>query len=177
MRRLRVLPALFAMVAILVLGAARAHTALAQGVEPLSPAALDAARARISNDDVNVIARELWCPLCNNVRLDTCELKACDQMKDVIRIKLAQGEGLQTIQEYFLVQYGPQVLGAPPTSGFNLMAWVLPVVVLLGGALYLALRLRGDKAAKPAATPANAPAATVDAEYARKLEEELRNYD
>ncbi len=159
------------------------RVALAQDAEPLSAEALEAARQQISNDEVNSIARELWCPLCSGVRLDSCELRACEQMKDVIRIKLADGEGLDTIRDYFVNQYGPQVLGAPPTSGFNLLAWVLPVLVLVGGGLYLALRLRKStqRGPEPAAvTPGSAatPAqAAIDDEYARRLEEELRKYE
>lgn len=159
------------------------RVALAQDAEPLSAEALEAARQQISNDEVNNIARELWCPLCSGVRLDSCELRACEQMKDVIRIKLADGEELDTIRDYFVNQYGPQVLGAPPTSGFNLLAWVLPVLVLVGGGLYLVLRLRKgtQRGPEPAAIPPG-PAATpaqaaIDDEYARRLEEELRKYE
>ena len=33
-------------------------------------------RGDITADDVNVIAREMRCPLCSGVRLDACETKA-----------------------------------------------------------------------------------------------------
>lgn len=166
---------LLALPALLIAGGAR--VALAQDAEPLSAAALEAARQQISNDDVNVIARELWCPLCSGVRLDSCELRACEQMKDVIRIKLAEGEGLDTIRDYFVNQYGPQVLGAPPLEGINWLAWVLPVVVLAGGALYLVLRMRKGGQRAPEAAAAGPAPAPLDDEYARRLEEELRKYE
>lgn len=72
------------------------------------------------------MSRELWCPLCSGVRLDSCELKACEQMKDVIAIKLSEGEDTTSIKSYFVDQYGPQVLGEPPRQGFSVLAWVLP---------------------------------------------------
>jgi cytochrome c-type biogenesis protein CcmH len=114
--------------------------------------------------------------LCSGVRLDACELKACEQMKDIIRIQLAEGQDLETIRTYFVGQYGPQVLGAPPTSGFNLLAWVLPVVVLLGGGLYIVLRMRAGRSAAPIAVAHSTPS-PAEGEYARKLDEELRKYE
>jgi cytochrome c-type biogenesis protein CcmH len=138
-------------------------------------AAPGAAPARtVTADDVNVVARELWCPLCSGVRLDACELKACDQMKDMIEIQLAEGQDLQTIKNYFVEQYGPQVLGEPPRSGFNWLAWILPFVVVIAGGVFLWTRARGLKP-RPAGGPA-APGAPDDP-YARKLEEELKRYD
>lgn len=96
----------------------------------------------ISADQVNEIARELWCPLCSGVRLDSCELKACEQMKDVIAIKLEQGEDLDSIKAYFFDQYGPQVLGEPPLEGFSWLAWILPVVALIGGGYLMWSRMK-----------------------------------
>ena len=80
----------------------------------------DAPSGEVTADEVNVVARELWCPLCSGVRLDACELKACDQMKEVIAIKLSEGEDTESIKQYFVGQYGPQVLGEPPREGFQL---------------------------------------------------------
>lgn len=134
----------------------------------------------ITADQVNEIAKELWCPLCNNIRLDTCELKACDQMKDVIAIKLAEGQTLDDIRSYFVIQYGPQVLGEPPREGFNWLAWVLPVVALVvGGYAFWRKTQSLVEAPSPAApstpTSANRPADSVD-DYERRLEEELARY-
>ena len=93
----------------------------------------------VTANEVNSVAKELWCPLCSGVRLDACELRAGDQMKDVIAEKLTDGESTQNIKNYFLQQYGPQVLGEPPLEGFNWLAWLLPVVVLTGGGVFLFL--------------------------------------
>lgn len=91
----------------------------------------------VSPNEVNEVARDIWCPLCSGVRLDSCELLACQQMKDVIALKLAEGENSEQIKNYFLEQYGPQILGEPPREGFNWLAWILPVVALTGGGAFL----------------------------------------
>jgi len=145
-----------------------------------APAAV--APNEITPDQVNNVARELWCPLCSGVRLDACELKACDQMKDVIALKLAEGEDTEAIQAYFVEQYGPQVMGEPPRQGFNLLAWILPVVaVILGGVFFwrTARRMVQPEPEPVAPTPAviiiNGDT-NGDDEYAQKLDEELAKH-
>jgi len=78
-------------------------------------------------NQINAIAKELWCPLCNGVRLDNCELQACVQMKEVIAQKLTAGEGKAQIKAYFVQQYGDVVLGRSASEGFNALVWLLPI--------------------------------------------------
>lgn len=146
-------------------------SASAQGISPT------VGNSDVTLDDVNQVARELWCPLCSGVRLDGCELKACDQMKEVIAIKLSEGEDTASIKSYFVEQYGPQVLGAPPLEGFNWLAWILPFAVMIGGGVFLWLRskhwMRPSTAIPVQSTARDA---AEKGEYERKLEEELKRY-
>jgi cytochrome c-type biogenesis protein CcmH len=134
--------------------------------------------ADISADQVNEVARQLWCPLCSGVRLDSCELKACEQMKEMIAIKLAEGEDLESIRTYFVGQYGPQVLGEPPKEGFNWLAWILPVVVLMLGGFFFWRVTRGmvRRSANRATLPAAPTSSSAEDDYERKLEQELAKY-
>ena len=141
-----------------------------------APAAATNATTAASADDVNSVAKELWCPLCSGVRLDACELRACDQMKDVIADKLTDGESTQNIKNYFVQQYGPQVLGEPPLEGFNWLAWILPVVVLVGGGLFLFSRTR-HMLRQPKPTAVVAASAEPGDHYSQALEKELKQYD
>jgi cytochrome c-type biogenesis protein CcmH len=136
-----------------------------------------AAGAAVTANDVNDVARELWCPLCSGVRLDACELKACDQMKDVIGQKLGEGEDVTSIKNYFVAQYGPQVLGEPPMEGFNWLAWILPVVAIIAGGLFVWSRVRNSTRQAQNATGTSAPAVAAGDPYSQKLEEELKYYD
>lgn len=136
----------------------------------------------ITADQVNEVARGLWCPLCSGVRLDACELKACEQMKDMIAIKLAEGASEEEIRDYFAEQYGPQVYGQPPTEGFNWLAWILPVLGLVGGGLFvwygIRRMIRPQSASDPSgAETAGAQTAAQADDYSQKLEQELSRYD
>ena len=97
-------------------------------------------------------------------------------MKDMIGEKLAAGEDVGSIKNYFVAQYGPQVLGEPPLEGFNWLAWILPVLALVAGGLFIATLVRNStRRSRSVAVEPPAPA-TGDA-YSRKLEEELKHYD
>ena len=54
-----------------------------------------------SDDDVNAVARQLFCPVCENTPLDVCATQACAQWRELIRTKLAQGWTADQIKEYF----------------------------------------------------------------------------
>lgn len=85
-------------------------------------------------DAVAAVARRLNCPLCQGYSLQDCPLVVCSQMRDLIAEQLAAGATDTEVIADFVAQYGPQVLNEPPRSGFHLVAWILPVVVLALGA-------------------------------------------
>jgi cytochrome c-type biogenesis protein CcmH len=163
------------------LARAQDSTATSEPVAEPAAATGGTGASTVGPDQVNEVAKQLWCPLCSGVRLDACELKACSQMKEVIGQKLAEGTDVQSIKNYFVAQYGPQVLGEPPMEGFNWLAWVLPVVALIAGGVFVYSRARKmvrTVPAAPAAPSAGAPPQTGgEDEYGRKLDEELRYYD
>jgi cytochrome c-type biogenesis protein CcmH len=131
-------------------------------------------------DQVIVIAQKLYCPLCQGLRLSDCELQVCEQMRRTIAEKLAAGESEEQIIRYFVEQYGEQVLGAPPKEGFNLLVWVIPLVILVGGLGVLFMVMRGWTARRQAIPVSPAPATDskeIQAEYLRQLEEDLKKLE
>lgn len=126
-------------------------------------------------NEVNAIARELWCPLCNGVRLDNCELKACEQMREVIAEKLMAGESKERIKAYFVEQYGDVVLGQPSREGFNLIAWLFPILAAVVGLGWMAYLIAAWRRRKPTPQPAAAPEAGSAAgdDYLARVEREM----
>ena len=49
-------------------------------------------------------------------------------MRAIIREMLAEGRTREEILDFFVDRYGPDILAAPPKSGRNLLAWILPIV-------------------------------------------------
>ncbi len=94
----------------------------------------------VSDDEVNRVAQELYCPVCENTPLDVCPTKACAQWRELIREKIALGWSEQQIKRFFAEQYGGQVLAVPPLQGLNWIVYVLPPLVVIGG-IYLAVTI------------------------------------
>ncbi len=106
----------------------------------------------ITDDEVNALAEELYCPVCENVPLDVCPTKACAQWRDLIREKMELGWSEKQIKEFFAEQYGAQVLAVPPREGFNWLIYVLPPLVVIIGIVIVARTV-----GKPRKTIAGAP--------------------
>lgn len=122
------------------------------------------------DEEVMEIARDLNCPLCEGLTLADCPLEVCEQMRALIREKLAQGETREEILDYFVERYGEEVLNAPPKRGFNLTAWVLPFLVLGVGIVWLSYLLRGwmRRREEPKGEP-------LPSDYLERVEKELED--
>jgi cytochrome c-type biogenesis protein CcmH len=124
-----------------------------------------------SDDEVNAVAKGMYCPVCENVPLDVCPTQACAQWRATIREKLAAGWSTQQIQQYFVEQYGARVLASPPARGLNWLVYVLPPAAFAVAAYVLVRTMRQWSAAGRQAVP---PATASDDPYVARLEEELR---
>jgi cytochrome c-type biogenesis protein CcmH len=129
-----------------------------------------------SDDQVNRIAHQLYCPVCENTPLDVCPTEACRQWRDLIRQQLSEGWSEARIKQYFVAQYGARVLAEPPPTGLNWLVYVLPPLIILAGAILLFRALRSWTRPAPASqmdaveTQADQP---TD-EYVARVEEELK---
>ena len=121
------------------------------------------AQESISDNEVNEVAKGLYCPVCENTPLDVCPTQACEDWRELIRTKLAQGETPEEINAYFALQYGDGVLAEPPRQGANLILWLFPIVAIVLGGLYFGRTLQGLKVAEEevaTAVPPPTPAST-----------------
>lgn len=130
-------------------------------------------QAGVSDDQVNAIAKELYCPVCENIPLDVCGTQACAQWRELIREKLSQGWDEEQIKQYFVAQYGDRVLATPPARGLNWLVYLIPPLAILAGGyiLYRAFKSWQEPASAEQA-PVSAQTAPQD-EYIKRLEEEL----
>ena len=141
----------------------------------LVPAAVAAQGGEPTDDEVNAIAKQLYCPVCENVPLDVCPTQACAQWREIIRQKLAEGWTEDQIKQYFVDQYGDRVLAAPPARGLNWLVYILPPAVLILGAFILFRAVRGWR--QPPMTEEPLSSAAPEDPYIVRLEEELKKRD
>ena len=63
-------------------------------------------------------------------------------MKSKIRLLLQEGKSEEEILQFFKERYGEWILRNPEKSGFNLILWFLPGVVIVLAALLLFFHLK-----------------------------------
>ncbi len=124
----------------------------------------------VTDDDVNRVARQLYCPVCENIPLDVCPTQACAQWRATIREKLIAGWTDKQVMDYFAAQYGERVLARPSARGLTALIWLTPPIVLLAGGVVLWRFLRSSRQAPKPAPPPSVPAD----EYTQRVEQELR---
>ena len=115
---------------------------------------------------------ELVCPTCKTT-LDQSDAPVARRMKQIIRTRLAAGATEKQIKAELVAQFGPGVLAEPPKSGFDLLAWLVPLALLGAGAVAVAAVVWGWSRRRPEAEAS----AAVDPELERRLDAELDRFD
>ena len=118
------------------------------------------------------LEKQLVCPVCETT-LDQSNAPVAERMKLYIRERIASGETEQEIVDALVAEFGPGVVATPPRSGFGLVAWLVPIVGLLAGALVLGalVRIWSRGRARPATER------SLDPQLERRVDEELARFD
>jgi cytochrome c-type biogenesis protein CcmH len=126
----------------------------------------------VTDNEVNAIAEDMYCPVCENIPLDACGTAACDDWREEIRLFLNNGMSEEEIRMNFVERFGDQVLGTPTNPilrGLSLITPWLLVALAAGWALMTIGRWSRKEAADvDVTTPDNERTA-----YHEKLEQDL----
>jgi cytochrome c-type biogenesis protein CcmH/NrfF len=103
----------------------------------------------------NDLGHRLMCACgCGQILLE-CNHVGCtysDRMRGELMASLDRGDSDDLALQSFVQKYGPTVLAAPPTTGFNRVAWVMPFVALVVG-IFLTIYVVRAWRSRPAAAP------------------------
>jgi cytochrome c-type biogenesis protein CcmH len=126
-----------------------------------------------SDDEVNAVAKQLYCPVCENIPLDVCPTQACAQWRALIREQLSEGWTETEIKDYFAAQYGDRVLAAPPARGLNWIIYVIPPLAIIAGVYILFRAMRSWREIPPKVEEQTLSENKIEDEYVARIEEEL----
>jgi cytochrome c-type biogenesis protein CcmH/NrfF len=115
---------------------------------------------------------ELVCPVCQTT-LDQSDAPVAQRMKAYIRRRIAAGDSAQQIKAALVAQFGQGVLATPSKSGFGLLAWLVPILVVLGAGLVIGILVWAWS--KRRAPPA--PDRPLDPDLERRVDEELARFE
>jgi cytochrome c-type biogenesis protein CcmH len=131
------------------------------------------AAASEQHPTLSEIEGEVLCVSCNQP-LDMSQGTFADRERAIIRHWIAAGDTKSQVERKLVDQFGESVLLSPPDSGFNILAWWLPIVGILAGAAAIAYgvwRWSRGRRGPPGDT------ARMDPELDRRLDDELARFD
>src|SRR5882757_885308 len=105
---------------------------------------------------------------CNQILLE-CNHVGCpssDGMRNELMASVSRGESDSLVEQAFVQKYGPTVLAAPTTKGFDRAAYIVPLVALILGFGLVGLIVRGWRSGPPSG-PAGGAASGRNADFQR----------
>ncbi len=116
---------------------------------------------------------EVICPTCQTT-LELSNSPIATQMRTFIRERIAAGDSKEEIKAELVDEFGEGVLAAPTKSGFNLLAWALPLAGLLAAVVAVTFAARRYVRARPEPAAAGPP---LDPELEKRVDDELERFD
>src|SRR5438132_5854554 len=99
-------------------------------------------RLQTLDQRVHDVASQLKCLVCQGESVADSPATLSQQMRALIRQQLQSGKSEQEVIQYFVSRYGDRILWSPPWQGFTLLAWFVPIGLLLAGVRLLFFILR-----------------------------------
>ncbi len=152
---------------------------IARGLLPLlSLGALAAPLTALaaSRPSLPVIERQVMCVTCK-IPLNVAESPQADEERAYIQELIDKGESEGQIKSSLVDQYGPAVLGLPSAHGFNLTAYLVPLVVVIALIAALLVLLPSWRRQARAAVTRKQPAAALSDADAARLESDIARFD
>jgi cytochrome c-type biogenesis protein CcmH len=153
----------------------RALTATAIAIGLLVLAA-PAGAAPVPKTTVHDVEDEVMCPICGTL-LELSDSPQARREKVYVARLVAAGRSKAEVKDALVAQYGPAVLALPEPSGFDLTAYLVPVLAILVAVVALGFsvaRWRRDGGASP---PGEGRAAGPSGEDAERLDADISRYD
>jgi len=158
MRRLAAIAAL-----LLALFASGAAPALAQSSEPKT--------------SLYEMESQVMCVTCRTP-LAVANGPQADSERALIQRLIDEGKSPDQIKDALVLEYGERVLALPEDDGFNIAIYVVPIVVVVVGLAIFAIFLpRWRRRARAFAGAPGALGPELDPADARRLDDDLENYD
>jgi cytochrome c-type biogenesis protein CcmH len=142
----------------------------------LAATAATGSAAPVQRTSLNAVESEVMCVSCG-VPLAIADSPQADAERAEITEQIKQGKTKQQILDNLVSTYGDRVLATPKHKGFGLVAYIVPIVIVLLAIAALAVYLpRWRRNRDPTSTIAPDGPALTDAD-SQRLAEDLARYD
>lgn len=93
------------------------------------------------------LMEEIRCLVCQGQSIADSDAELAGDMRDMVRRRIAAGEKPSAIRGWLIKRYGAWITFRPPDEPLTWPLWLAPIVLLAGGALLAATRLKGRRKA------------------------------
>lgn len=105
-----------------------------QDVSATAPAAAPGNAADADLEDrTTAVASTLRCPVCQGESIQDSPSQLAQDMRELVREQLRAGKMPEEVRAYFVGRYGEWILLEPRMTGLNVLLYVFPVALVLGG--------------------------------------------
>jgi cytochrome c-type biogenesis protein CcmH len=113
------------------------------------------------------LSRDLRCMVCQNQSIDDSDAPLARDLRLLVRERLKAGDSDGQVIEFLTVRYGDFVLLNPRFTWRTGLLWLLPAMLLIGGAIMLVLLVRRQRGGTPDSAVRPAPDSLSEKEKAR----------
>ena len=122
----------------LILGILFFSPLAAQQSEPHnSPESAEVLEARAKE-----VGQQLRCVICKNVSIEDSDATMAQDMRNIVRKKIAEGASNEEVLDYMQTKYGDFVLLRTPVNKYTFLVWALPVLFLLLALIWYVRKFR-----------------------------------
>jgi cytochrome c-type biogenesis protein CcmH len=128
---------------------------------------------------VMAVGATVRCPICPEpIPVNDVQNAQALQMRQYIRGQLQRGLSADQVRQKLVENYGATILLAPPQRGFDLLVWIVPLVVVsvCGVALALAVR-RWSRPLGPESSPLLAQQPDAQASESLLVGPQIKRYE
>jgi cytochrome c-type biogenesis protein CcmH len=125
---------------------------------------------------VHDIEDEVMCPICGTL-LELADSPQAKREKVYVAKLVAAGKTKAEIKDALVAQYGPPVLALPKASGFDLSAYLVPILAIAVAAVVLAFSVARWRRDGQSSSADESAAPAPQGEDAERLEADLSRYD
>lgn len=95
------------------------------------------------------VASTLRCPVCQGESIQDSPSELAQDMRALVREQLRAGKTPEEVKAYFVGRYGEWILLEPRMAGLNILLYVFPVMLVLGGLAFVTVLVRKWSASPP----------------------------
>lgn len=137
------------------------------------------ALASESRPTLGELEGEVMCPTCKTT-LNMSSSPVATRIRAFITTRIEARDTKSEIKRRLVEEFGPAVLAEPSKQGFNLLAWLLPLVGVVLGAVvlgWLAWTWSRRRAGGGSTDADGSAGSSLDPDLERRLDEELARYE